>query len=1242
MKSAKTLLFALAALLVADAVDAQIAFRSAAQAFSASGTAASTISFVAAGTQVAGTGASITPGIPGGTLANDFAVLIVAGRPTDTSEPTVPAGWTFRSSSLREVGANDLKLMTFYRVLQGGDTNPSITLPGTWTAGGMSGQIAVWRGVDTTTPFDLADVTGNAAANNTLTPPPITTVTNGAWAVSAVASGDDNNLNVNPANGFTARMFGANYDTAVGVDHAIGLADLYQPSAGLVTMPGWEQNSSGGDPWVSITFALRPATPPATNLVINLPAGTVAGDVMVAGVTYRPCSSTSGAACTTAITPPAGWTAIGTTINQTTGAGAGGFGHRLSMYYRVATGAEPAAYTWAIGGTPVHAGAAGGILAFSGVNQLNPVVANQGVATASSSTHIAPQIDTTGTVNTMLVHAFTINSSGAWTPPGGSTERVDVSSLTPNNALGLTIGINTEPFAAAGLTGTRTSTFAGPPVDTGATYMLALRPATAQANHYSITHGGSGVACADHTITITAHNNTHTATDAGQATITLSTTNAKGSWVSIVSGGGTLTDTTAGDGIAQYTFAAGSSSVQLSFRYANLAATSETFGFNVTDGVVTETSGVAIAADDPNFTMAQAGFVFRNITDASTTIPTQLSAKNSDTGFNAKTLRIAAVRTDTNGACAGVFASATRTVDIGAECNNPATCAALQMVLNGTALATSADNGGAGASAYTGVSLTFDANSESAIVLNYPDAGQMSLHARYDLDPLVAGYEMIGASNAFVVRPLGFAFTGITHGTDHTSAAGYTAGLNFSMTVAAYRWAAGEDADNNGIPDAGVNLTDNGITPNFAATVTVAPEAGTSLPGVALGAVSRGVTCASAGTVAMTGGTATIADWCYSEVGNVRFQATVTGYIAGGVDIQGNTGHDGTGGGATAGRVGRFKPRQFGVSGVPTIQNRAVLACGGTFTYMGEGLDLAFTLEAQNAQNARTFNYHALYAKHDPTAGGTNDPKAAFVLGAASGATALTTRLSAVYAGTTPAWSQGRLTIADPNDVRVLVARATPDAPDGPYAATLFGVAPTDSDGVLMVAPYDLNADGVAGNERKSLGVSTELRFGRLRMENAMGSERLAISVPIRVEYWAGKGFTTNTLDSCTTIGRDQIAMDFTPVSNLTACETAITTASVAFASGVGSLTLSAPGAGNNGTVLLTPQLRSTVAGSYCPGPTVITSSALKSYLLGRWNDASNPDADANTSYDDNPAARVAFGIYGSQPSKYIYLRENY
>jgi hypothetical protein len=74
---------------------------------------------------------------------------------------------------------------------------------------------------------------------------------------------------------------------------------------------------------------------------------------------------------------------------------------------------------------------------------------------------------------------------------------------------------------------------------------------------------------------------------------------------------------------------------------------------------------------------------------------------------------------------------------------------------------------------------------------------------------------------------------------------------------------------------------------------------------------------------------------------------------------------------------------------------------------------------------------------------------------------------------------------------------------------------------------------------------------------------------------------------------------------------------SIVFAGGLGTLTMTAPGAANAGSVLLTPDLAT-------PG---------LSYLQGAW---------PGPTWDKNPAARVGFGLYGSQPRNFIFFRENY
>ena len=95
-------------------------------------------------------------------------------------------------------------------------------------------------------------------------------------------------------------------------------------------------------------------------------------------------------------------------------------------------------------------------------------------------------------------------------------------------------------------------------------------------------------------------------------------------------------------------------------------------------------------------------------------------------------------------------------------------------------------------------------------------------------------------------------------------------------------------------------------------------------------------------------------------------------------------------------------------------------------------------------------------------------------------------------------------------------------------------------------------------------------------------------------------------------------------------------TNTVTFTSGAGTLRLRSPGAGNEGSVSLTPQLGAPASGSYCttvPGSESSATAAAKSYLQGAWTGAS---------YDQNPSARAAFGTYGAQPRNFIFFRENF
>jgi RHS repeat-associated protein len=209
-----------------------------------------------------------------------------------------------------------------------------------------------------------------------------------------------------------------------------------------------------------ITPAFRSAnsaTTTGTTLTITKPSGVAANDVLIGSVAVTPSSAT--------ITPPADWTLVRRTDN------AGPTANSLAVYYKVATGSEPASYAWTTSGASFTVG---GVQAFSGVDSATPIDIENGQTTPSSLTHSTPNLTTT-VANTMVVTSHGFASSRTWTPPSGMTESFDRPSGS-NNATGLSIEGNRvlQPLAAA--TGTKTATAAGY-ADAGNAHLLALRPA---------------------------------------------------------------------------------------------------------------------------------------------------------------------------------------------------------------------------------------------------------------------------------------------------------------------------------------------------------------------------------------------------------------------------------------------------------------------------------------------------------------------------------------------------------------------------------------------------------------------------------------------------------------------------------------------------------------------------------------------------------------------------------------------
>ena len=182
------------------------------------------------------------------------------------------------------------------------------------------------------------------------------------------------------------------------------------------------------------------------------------------------------------------------------------------------------------------------------------------------------------------------------------------------------------------------------------------------------------------------------------------------------------------------------------------------------------------------------------------------------------------------------------------------------------------------------------------------------------------------------------------------------------------------------------------------------------------------------------------------------------------------------------------------------------------------------------------------------------------------------------------------------------------------------------------------------GNDHAQ-AAQTQVRFGRLTLGNAFGSELLDLPIPMETQYYNSSGvYVTNADDSCTTLSASNLAFAFVSgTPNLVACETSISpVATLYFTSGKASAAappattplprLTKPGAGNNGAVDITVNLGAASGTTCMAGTSSPASGANKTWLQWKWS---------GLTFDKDPNARATFGVYKSA-DEFIYLRENF
>lgn len=312
-------------------------------------------------------------------------------------------------------------------------------------------------------------------------------------------------------------------------------------------------------------------------------------------------------------------------------------------------------------------------------------------------------------------------------------------------------------------------------------------------------------------------------------------------------------------------------------------------------------------------------------------VPTQTSCATSGN------LTISAVRTDdTTQKCVPAFQSQTKNLKIWASYSNPSS-GTEQVTLNHDSTDYLLPTSEPGA---TNVPVAFNNTADASYTLTYPDAGQLTLNARYDGTGDDAGLVMQG-NDTYVTKPAKlYVYSDDTNANcasgDATCSVFTSAGSNFNLKIRG----ACNDSTSTATPNFqldNISLSHNLVAPSGGNTGTI-------------NVTSVDITAADNGEHVINNQTV-------SEVGVFTFTAA----LSGGVNYFGET-SIGTAALNTSENIGRFTPHHFNVT--------ATEACNSSFTYSGQPFTV--TVDALNNGGNPTRNYRAGFVQ-DPVISNASD-----------------------------------------------------------------------------------------------------------------------------------------------------------------------------------------------------------------------------------------------------------------------------
>jgi hypothetical protein len=726
------------------------------------------------------------------------------------------------------------------------------------------------------------------------------------------------------------------------------------------------------------------------------------------------------------------------------------------------------------------------------------------------------------------------------------------------------------------------------------TEIQALRDAThdcgVAAAEFSINHDSFGLHCVAETITVDVIDSiAGTPLASYNASVQLDTQTGNGSWM-LISGTGTLTDAVADDGLAVYDWPLNETQAQFALSYTQGVPIFDIDTYQVSDPGIRDTDA------EGTIEFSATGFTLTAGPLANPPPGIIVPFDQAQTAAVPFGIHIAAYGQTASDPVCGIIESyaGARNLSFWSAYLNPGS-GSRQVEIDGNPVATTE------VASSTQV-VTFVAG-QAAVSASYKDVGSLQIAVKDEttVNPeLPVGIR--GATAGFVSRPARFELSNIENAAgsivnpgavDASGPVFIGAGTDFRATVTAL------DADGDATP----NYGQESIAESVRLDVNLIAPVGGASPNVG----------ATVGFPVFSTGSSTGTDFRWPEVGIIRLVPRVgDGDYLGAGDIVGDS----------SANVGRFVPDHFALAlNVPFL---ATQCTAGSFTYAGErfGYSIPPTIiaTAQAANNGLTQNYTGDFFKMTTASLANRVYTSASGLLDASGVPVPSVDPTVTESG------PGVATLVFSSGGGLFFDRTSIPAPFAAEIGLTIDIFDADSvAGIGNPATFG-NSGGIAFTN------GPEIRYGRLRFTNAVGSELVNLPVPLSAEYFAGPGlgFVANVADSCTT-DVDLVFTAFT--ENLAAGETCVLDSGAPGASGQGcaiaalpsqqfaeppfasdfNLTLQAPGPNNHGGVTI--------------------DSTVPAWLRFDWN--------AATAGDENPTGQATFGLYNGDPSQ-IYLREIY